>query len=100
MKVLQTLQNGSLTNKMVFKTKIYISLKSSVSDPQGLAIEGGLKQLGFASVTNVRAGKFITFTIDQTNRSDAEKTISSMCDRLLANPVIENYEFELEAVVV
>ena len=82
---------------MSFEAKIFVSLKSSVSGPQGLAIEGGLNQLGFTSVANVRAGKFITLTIDQTDRSTAEKEISSMCDKLLANPVIEDYTFEIVA---
>ena len=51
------------TNHMSYEAKIFVSLKSSVSDPQGLAIEGSLNQLGFSSVANVRAGKFITLTI-------------------------------------
>ena len=84
-------------NQMSYEVKIFVSLKSSVSDPQGLAIEGSLNQLGFKSVSNVRAGKFITLTIDQTDRSVAENEISSMCDKLLANPVIEDYEFQLVA---
>ena len=85
------------TNHMSYEAKIFVSLKSSVSDPQGLAIEGSLNQLGFSSVANVRAGKFITLTINQTNRTIAEHEVSSMCDKLLSNPVIEDYAFELVA---
>ena len=68
---------------------------AAVNDPQGLAIRGGLHQLGFAAVGSVRAGKFFELRLDTSDRPTAEAQVTDMCRRLLANPVIEDYSFEL-----
>ena len=80
-----------------FLAKVYIRLKPSVNDPQGLTIRGGLRQLGFDSVSDVRAGKYMEIRLDAQDRADAQAQVAAMCDRLLANPVIEDYSFEVVA---
>jgi len=80
----------------MYLARVYVSLKSTVSDPQGLTIQGGLHQLGFDDVVGVRAGKYMEIKIDQDTESDAARQVEAMCDKLLANPVIEEYRFELE----
>lgn len=75
--------------------QVQVTLKPAVNDPQGLAIRGGLHQLGFESVRGVRAGKFFQLQLDAANREEAEKLVDTMCRRLLSNPVIEDYTFEL-----
>ena len=82
----------------MFLAKVYIRLKPSVNDPQGLTIRGGLRQLGFESVTDVRAGKYMEIRLDAADAADAQAQVAAMCDRLLANPVIEDYSFEVGAV--
>ena len=82
----------------MYLARVYISLKSTVSDPQGLTIQGGLHQLGFDDVVSVRAGKYMEIKIDQDTESDAARQVEAMCDKLLANPVIEEYRFELEQI--
>lgn len=79
------------------KAKIYITLKNGVLDPQGKAIQNTLGHLGFNNVNDVKQGKFIEVEIDETNKEKAEETITQMCEKLLANTVIENYKFELVA---
>jgi phosphoribosylformylglycinamidine synthase len=79
------------------KAKIHVTLKSGVLDPQGKAIEGALKGLGFFSAANVRQGKVIELTLDETNESVARAKLDEMCKKLLANPVMENYSIELSA---
>ena len=80
---------------MQFKAEVYVTLKRVVNDPQGLTIRGGLAQLGFAGVSAVRAGKFLEVRLDAADQADAERQVDAMCDKLLANPVIEDYRFEL-----
>ncbi len=77
------------------KAKVYITLKNGVLDPQGKAIQGALGHLGFDGVKEVRQGKFIEVEINETDKSKAEDAIKQMCEKLLANTVIENYKFEL-----
>jgi phosphoribosylformylglycinamidine synthase len=79
------------------KAKIHITLKSGVLDPQGKAIEGALKGLGFDGAANVRQGKVIELTLAETNEAAARAQIEDMCKKLLANPVMENYSIELVA---
>ena len=79
------------------KAKVYITLKTGVLDPQGKAIEGALGHLGFSGVNDVRQGKFIEFSLDEENIEKAQKQVEDICNKLLANMVIENYEYELEA---
>jgi phosphoribosylformylglycinamidine synthase len=77
------------------KAKITITLKTGVLDPQGKAIEGALGSLGFSGIENVRQGKFIELELAETNESKARAEVRSMCEKLLANTVIESYSIEL-----
>lgn len=81
-----------------FNSKVYVTLRPSVLDPAGTAVESGLHQLGYQGVENVRIGKYIELTITAENQESADKQLHQMCDQLLANPVIENYSFELTLV--
>ncbi|KAA1284769.1 MAG: phosphoribosylformylglycinamidine synthase subunit PurS [SAR202 cluster bacterium] len=80
----------------MFIANIYVSLKSTVSDPQGATVSGALSQLGFDSVKNVRVGKYITLEIEKPTKEEAESAVSNMCEQLLANTVIEEYRFEFQ----
>ena len=75
---------------------VRVTLKPTVNDPQGLTIARALGTLGFDSVDGVRAGKFIEITLDEPDREVAEKQVTEMCEKLLANPVIERYNFDLK----
>jgi phosphoribosylformylglycinamidine synthase len=80
----------------MYLAKVYITLKPTVNDPQGLTIKGALHNLGFSSVEDVRAGKYIEVKIAEKDIAAARRQVEEMCRKLLANPVIENYRFELE----
>jgi phosphoribosylformylglycinamidine synthase PurS subunit len=80
----------------MYLAKVYITLKPTVNDPQGLTIKGALHNLGFTSVKDVRAGKYIEVRIEENDPGKAKEQADDMCRKLLANPVIENYRFELE----
>ena len=73
------------------KARVHVRLKDGVLDPQGAAIGRALAQLGFAGVGEVRQGKMIELQLDDTDRDRAEAKVRAMCERLLANPVIETY---------
>jgi|TARA_B100000900_G_scaffold368598_1_gene345922 phosphoribosylformylglycinamidine synthase len=77
------------------KATVKITLKYGVLDPQGKAIEKSLGQLGFSGVDEVRQGKLIELDIDADTPEAAEKQITEMCEKLLANTVIENYDIQL-----
>ena len=77
------------------KATIYISLKNGVLDPQGKAIENALGQLGFNGVNNVRQGKMIELDLADTDATKARKRLQEMCEKLLANSVIENFDIRL-----
>jgi phosphoribosylformylglycinamidine synthase subunit PurS len=77
------------------KAKIKVTLKNGVLDPQGKAIEGALGSLGFSGVNGVRQGKYFEIDVAETDKAKAEAAIVSMCEKLIANTVIENYEIEL-----
>ena len=79
-----------------YVARVYVSLKPTVNDPQGLTIKGGLHSLGFAEVESVRAGKHMEIRFQANDRAHAEKQVAEMCRLLLANPVIEDFRFELE----
>lgn len=78
-----------------YQCQIYVTLRPSVLDPAGTAIASGLKQLGYLGVEQVRIGKYIELTLTASDESDAKQQLEQMCDQLLANPVVENYRFEL-----
>src|SRR5215813_4739532 len=75
--------------------RIHVTLKSVVLDPQGDAVLSGLHQLGFDGVTSVRVGKYLEVTLTAADQGTAEAAIRQMCERLLANPVIEGYQYQL-----
>jgi len=77
------------------RVKIFVSLKQGVLDPQGKAIERSLHTLGYREVQDVRMGKYLELHIDGLPAGSAEARIREMCDKLLANPVIEDYRFEI-----
>ncbi len=77
------------------RARITITLKNGVLDPQGKAIEGALGALGFAGVGNVRQGKVIDLDLSERDHSQARAELAAMCEKLLANTVIENYQIEL-----
>jgi phosphoribosylformylglycinamidine synthase len=77
------------------KARVHVTLKSGVLDPQGTAIGHALQSLGFSGVHDVRQGKVIELELEESDPKKARATIESMCNKLLANPVIENYSIEL-----
>ncbi len=78
--------------------RIDVMLKPLVNDPQGLAVRDGLHTLGFEAATAVRVGKRIEVTLEAADRESAEQAVREMCDRLLSNPVIEDFSFEVAEV--
>lgn len=78
-----------------YHARIYVTLRPSVLDPAGTAVESGLKQLGYTSVRGVRIGKYIELDLTAQDETEAQNMLDKMCDQLLANPTIENYRFEL-----
>ena len=83
---------------MTYLARVYVTLRPTVNDPQGLTIRGGLQQLGFAEVESVRAGKYLEIRLDAEDEQMAEARITEMCKKLLANPVIEDYRLSVEPV--
>ncbi|MFH1577567.1 MAG: phosphoribosylformylglycinamidine synthase subunit PurS [Candidatus Omnitrophota bacterium] len=80
----------------MLKAEIYITLKKTVVDPQGLVIKHALESLGFSGITQARCGKMITLELKLSNKKRAEKQIDTMCKKLLANPIIEDYHFRIK----
>lgn len=83
---------------MQYHAKVYVTLRPSVLDPAGAAVESGLGQLGYEGVSGVRIGKYIELNLMATDEAEAKTKVDQMCDQLLTNPVIENYQFDLTAV--
>jgi phosphoribosylformylglycinamidine synthase len=83
---------------MNFLARVYVSLKPTVNDPQGLTIADGLRALGFSEVEGVRAGKYIEIHLTADNEAQAGSRVDAMCDKLLANPIIESYRYDIEAL--
>ena len=77
------------------KAVVHVYLKPGVLDVQGKAVEGALHGLGWPSVSGVRVGKTIEFDIDQADKAKAESDVKAMCEKLLANTVIEGYRVEV-----
>jgi phosphoribosylformylglycinamidine synthase len=75
---------------------IHVTLKPVVLDPQGDAVLHGLHQLGYGDVASVRVGKYLEVVLTATDQAAAESAVRAMCDRLLANPVIERYDYSVE----
>ena len=79
----------------MYKAQVFVTLKPSILDPQGSAIKKGLLSLGFNDVADVRMGKYLEVIFEASNKEQALQTIEEMCKKLLANPVIEDYRFQL-----
>jgi phosphoribosylformylglycinamidine synthase subunit PurS len=75
--------------------EVFVSLKPAVNDPQGLAIRDGLHMLGYREVDEVRAGKYLRLLVSAPDEGSAARRVEEMCERLLANTVIEYYRFDL-----
>jgi phosphoribosylformylglycinamidine synthase subunit PurS len=75
--------------------EVFVSLKPAVNDPQGLAIRDGLHMLGYREVEDVRAGKYMQLHLTASSQGDAEARLTEMCEKLLANTVIESYRFTI-----
>lgn len=80
-----------------FRAHIQITLKPSVLDPQGAAVERALAALGHSEVSDVRVGRYFVLTVTATDAAAARARVAAMCETLLANPVIERHEFTIEA---
>ncbi|MFN2524975.1 MAG: phosphoribosylformylglycinamidine synthase subunit PurS [Actinomycetota bacterium] len=80
---------------MSYAARVNVTLKEGVADPQGQTIERALPALGYSGVRNVRVGKRITLELDAASPGEARALVEEMCERLLANPVIESYEVDL-----
>ncbi|MBW4553672.1 MAG: phosphoribosylformylglycinamidine synthase subunit PurS [Aphanocapsa sp. GSE-SYN-MK-11-07L] len=83
-----------------FQAQIYVTLRPSVLDPAGTAVQAGLSQMGYTNVEQLRIGKYVELTLTATDEAAARQQLDQICDQLLANPVIENYRFELTALQV
>jgi len=80
----------------LFVSRITVTLRKSILDPQGKAVEHGIHSLGYEAVEDVRIGKFIELSVDAPSRKEAEQVTRDVCQKLLANPVMEDYSFEVE----
>lgn len=78
------------------KVRVFVTPKKGVLDPQGVVIETGLRQLGFAGADQVRVGKVIDLVVHTDDRDDASTRVHAMCKTFLTNPVIEDYTFTLD----
>jgi phosphoribosylformylglycinamidine synthase PurS subunit len=82
----------------MFLARIHVTLKPAVNDPPGLTIRGALHSLGFTGVESVRSGKYMEVRLDAASVDEARAQVEEMCRKLLANPVIEQYRYEVEPV--
>ena len=79
-----------------YQAQIYVTLRPSVLDPAGTAVQSGLKHMGYENVEQIRIGKYVELTLNAANEEVAREQLDRICDQLLANPVIENYRFDLQ----
>ena len=83
-----------------YRAQIYVTLRPSVLDPAGTAVQSGLRHMGYENVEQVRIGKYVELTMSAADEDTARQQLDRMCDQLLANPVIENYRFDIKEVSV
>lgn len=79
----------------MLRAEIYITLKKTVLDPQGLTIKHALESMGFNGLKEVRIGKLLTLNLNHQSSKKAKRQIEEMCKKLLANPIIEDYRFKI-----
>ncbi|HET6377485.1 MAG TPA: phosphoribosylformylglycinamidine synthase subunit PurS [Methylocella sp.] len=77
------------------KARVFVTLKNGILDPQGKAIEGALKSLGFHGIESVRQGKIFEIELSASDRGAAEGLLRRACEKLLANQVVENFQIEV-----
>lgn len=82
----------------MFKAKVLVKRRQTILDPQGKAVEIGAQHLGLTNIKNTRIDKHIEFEIDTTDKKAAEKDVADYCNKLLANPIMEDYEYTLEKI--
>lgn len=82
----------------MYKAKVLVKRRPSILDPQGKAVEKGAQHLGLKNISHTRIDKYIEFFVDVDDRKSAEEEVNLYCQKLLANPIMEDYEFELEEV--
>ena len=82
----------------MYKVKVFVTLKESVLDPQGAAVKNSLNSLNYKEIADVRIGKYMELLVEKSDRN-IDDVVNEVCDKLLANPVIENYRYEVEEVV-
>jgi phosphoribosylformylglycinamidine synthase len=82
----------------MFKAIVLIRRRKTILDPQGKAVEIGAKHLGLSNIKNTRIDKYIEFNVDTNNKKTAEEEVNDYCKKLLANPIMEDFEFTLEEV--
>ena len=80
----------------MFLAKVYVTLKKSVLDPQGITVKHALEALDFKGVSDVRLGKYMEIKLDVSDKGEAEAQLKEMCKKLLINPVIEEYRYDLQ----
>jgi len=80
----------------MLKAQIYITLKKTVADPQGLTIKHALESLGYKDLLDVRMGKLVTIKLNFKDKIRAEREIDQICKKLLTNPIIEDYHFKIQ----
>ena len=82
----------------MYKAKVNVTLKKSVLDPQGKTVMHALVSMGVTDVQDIRVGKYFEVNLDAKDNADAEEKLKSICDKVLINPVIEDYTYELQAL--
>ncbi|MEJ2614366.1 MAG: phosphoribosylformylglycinamidine synthase subunit PurS [Ignavibacteriaceae bacterium] len=82
----------------MFRAKVLVKRRPSILDPQGKAVEKGAEHLGLKNVRETRIGKYIEFIVDTADKASAENEVNEYCHKLLANPIMEDYEFTLEPI--
>lgn len=78
------------------RARVFVTLKEGILDPQGKTVLRALKSLGYEEVDDLRIGKYMELTLDGEDREKLEARVLEMCEKLLANPIIENYRVEIE----
>ena len=82
----------------MIEASVYITLKKTVADPQGLTIKHALESLGYKQINEVRIGKLVNIKLNTDNKKNAEIKLNEMCKKLLSNPIIENFNFQIKEV--
>ncbi|KAA0208224.1 MAG: phosphoribosylformylglycinamidine synthase subunit PurS [Ignavibacteriaceae bacterium] len=82
----------------MYKAKVIVTLRPSVFDPQGKAVENSLKSIGLSSVLDIRIGKYIEMEIETESYQEAEQVVIEACKKLLSNPVMEDYNFTVQEI--